>query len=71
MHCLCEELNLENPQTINPFRATGPTGPFLAAQLFILIHSLMCFCFFNLEFCFGCSLCRTRCELYMAIMIRS
>ena len=41
---------------LNPFH---PTGPF-AHQIF---HTLYC--------CFDCSLCRTSCEFYLAIMLRA
>ena len=45
------------------------TGPFLNPKLFILTYQLNFY--YTLKCCFDCSFCRTRCELKMAILLRS
>ena len=54
-------------KSFNPFR---PTGPFMAPlKIIILIKDLISF--YYSKCCFNVSLCRTRCELSMAIMYRT
>ena len=50
---------------VNPFH---PTGPFLAPKFFyfiLLIYVIFC----TLNCCSDCSLCRTSCKLYIALML--